>query len=210
MQCVREGNNRVSPCVQGPCHADGSTHGPKLQPISTWADHSKVHCGLEAAPACRFNQQRQPDEPQWRHEATAATATTKSWEAPTCSDKQQRMKTAARICSQRVVIDEDSDLDGDGGGQIHDSLKMRSWWRPRICRRLAAVDEYDGEDDQRWGWQDFERLRWWAATRAPWRWRAGNGSHPGSWVRSSCERAQQKKWPSPNLSSVYSNNNQAL
>jgi hypothetical protein len=36
------------------------------------------------------------------------------------------MKTAAGICSQRVVIDEDSDLDGDGGGQIHDSLKMRS------------------------------------------------------------------------------------
>jgi hypothetical protein len=66
---------------------------------------------------------------------------------------------AAGICSQRAVIDEDDDLYGDSGGQIHKSLKMRSWWRPRICSRLAAVDECDGEDDQRRGRRDFERLR---------------------------------------------------
>jgi hypothetical protein len=36
------------------------------------------------------------------------------------------MKTAVGICSRRAAIDENGDLDDDGGGQIHDSLKMRS------------------------------------------------------------------------------------
>jgi hypothetical protein len=36
------------------------------------------------------------------------------------------MKTAAEICNRRTAIDEDNDLDDDGGGQIHNSLKMRS------------------------------------------------------------------------------------
>jgi hypothetical protein len=165
MQCVRKGNNRISPCVQGPCRADGSTHGPKLQPISTWAAHSKVHCGLEAAPACRFNQERQPQLRQWQQSAgRPQLAANGLW--------LMKMMT----CMVTVAARSTRAWRWDHGGDLGFALM-------NVMARMIS-----GEDDGILkGWGDEQRVG------HPKDEGLATAATAGSWVRSSRERAQQKK-----------------